>query len=145
MFSFWRGGGAGLLVLSALWFAGCGGGSSGPAPSPTRTPVPGTTATPTGTPISGNVIIVRLRDASGLPVDGVASLVAGADTFRLGTTGGQASFAGFVAGNYLASAQVNGRTQSKTFNAANGTTTVDLIFATGITPTPAGTVPPPPF
>ena len=145
MFSFWRGKGAVLLVLGALWFAGCGGGSSGPTPTPTGTSGPGATATPRGTPVSGNVIIVRLRDANGLPVDGVVALVAGADTFRLGTTTGQASYAGFVAGNYSLSAQVNGRTQSKTFKAANGTTTVDLVFATGITPTPAGTVPAPPF
>ena len=145
MFSLWRGTGVALLVFSALWFAGCGGGSSGPTPTATSTPVPGTTATPSFTPISGNLIIVRLRDASGLPVDGVVSLVVGTDTFRLGTTSGQVSFAGFVAGNYSVSAQVNGRTQSKTFAATQGTTTVDLTFSTGITPTPAGTIPPPPF
>ncbi|RYX82120.1 hypothetical protein EON83_21135 [bacterium] len=141
MFSLWRGTGAVLLVFSALWFAGCGGGNSGPTPTPTNTPRP----TATGTPTSGNLIIVRLRDSSGTVVDGVVSLVVGNDTFRLGTTSGQASFAGFIAGNYSASALVNGRTQSKTFAATNGTTTVDLVFPTGITPTPAGTIPPPPF
>ncbi|BCM92395.1 hypothetical protein IAD21_04274 [Abditibacteriota bacterium] len=145
MFSFWRGTGAVLLTLSALWFAGCGGGNSGPNPTPTNTPRPGATATPTGTPASSNLIIVRLRDTSGTVVDGVVSLVVGADTFRLGTTSGQASFAGFVVGNYSVSAQVNGRTQSKTFTATQGTSTVDLVFPTGITPTPAGTIPPPPF
>jgi hypothetical protein len=145
MFSLWRGTGAVLLVFSALWFAGCGGGSSGPTPTPTNTPRPGATATPGSTPASGNLIIVRLRDTSGTVLDGVVSLVAGSDTFPLGTTSGQVSFAGFVAGTYSISAQVNGRTQSKTVVATNGTTTVDLVFPTGITPTPAGTIPPPPF
>ncbi len=141
MFSFWRGTGAVLLTLSALWFAGCGGGSGGPTPTPTNTPRP----TTTGTPNSSNLIIVRLRDTTGTVLDGVVALTVGGDTFRLGTTSGQASFAGFVAGNYSASAQVNGSTQTKTFTATSGTTTVDLVFPTGITPTPAGTVPPPPF
>lgn len=147
MFSFWRGVPPVLLTFGALWLVGCGGGSSGPTPSPTptRTPVPGASATPTGTPISRNLIIVRLRDASGSPVDGVVALSVGKDTFRLGTTSGQASFAGFVAGSYSVSAQVNGRAQNKSFSAANGTTTVDLVFASGITPTPVGTIPPPPF
>lgn len=145
MFSLRRGLGAALLVVSALWFAGCGGGSSGPTPTATSTPVPGATPTPSLTPVSGNLIIVRLHDASGLSIDGVVSLIVGADTFRLGTTSGQASFAGFVAGNYSVSAQVNGLTQSKTFTSVKGTTTVDLTFATGVTPVPAGTIPPPPF
>ncbi len=145
MFSFPRGAGAVLLVFGALGFVGCGGGSSGPTPSPTRTPVPGATATPAGTPISRNLIVVRLRDAGGAPVDGVVALTVGADTFRLGTTSGQVSFAGFIPGSYAGSAQVNGRTQSKTFAATGGTTTVDLVFPTGVTPTPAGTIPPPPF
>ena len=145
MFSFPRGTGAVLLVFGALWFAGCGGGSSGPTPSPTRTPVPGVTPTPGGTPTSRNLIIVRLRDSGGAAVDGVVALTVGADTFRLGTTGGQASFAGFVAGSYAISAQVNGRTQSKTFVAAAGATTVDIVFPTGVVPLPTGTIPPPPF
>ena len=139
MFSFWRGLGAVFVLGSALWFAGCGGGSSGPTPTPTST------SRPTATPIAGNLIVVRLRDNTGAVVDGVVALTAGADTFRLGTTGGQASFVGFAAAAYAVSAQVNGRTQTKNITSTKGTTTVDLVFSTGITPTPAGTIPPPPF
>ncbi len=128
-----------LLLAGALYLAGCGGGGGGPAPTPTATP------TATATPVSGNIILVRLRDAGGALVDGVVTLTAGASTFRLGTTGGQASFAGFVAGNYAVSASVNGQVQSQNFSAGNGTTTVDISFPNGLTPTPAGTIPPPPF
>lgn len=126
------------LLAGVLAFAGCGGGGSGVAkPTPT--------AKPTGTPVNGNTLTVRLSDASGLSADGVVSLSLGINTYRLGTTGGQATFVGFAAGTYSLSAQVNGQTQTRSVAVGQGATTVDFSFASGVSPTATGTIPPPPF
>lgn len=107
------------------------------------TPTP--TARPTGAPTNSNTLTVRLKDASGLSADGVVSLSLGINTYRLGTTGGQATFVGFAAGTYSLSAQVNGQTQMRSVMVAGGATTVDFSFASGVSPTATGTIPPPPF
>jgi len=140
MKSFWRPTLALALLGGALAFAGCGGGGGG-----TSMPSPTPTATPRGTPINGNTILVRLFDSSGLSADGVVSLAVGINTYRLGTTGGQATFVGFAAGTYSLSAQVNGQTQTRPVAVGNGATTVDFSFAAGVTPTATGTIPSPPF
>lgn len=127
------------LLVSALWVTGCGGGSSGPSPVATRTPVP------TGTPVTNNLIVVRLSDSGGLAVDGVVNLTVGLNVYHMGTTGGQASFVGFAAGTYSLSAQVNGQTQTRPVPVASGTTTVDFVFSAGVTPAPTATIPAPPF
>lgn len=127
------------LFASALWLAGCGGGSSGPTIGATPTPVA------SGTPIANNLIVVRLSDSSGLPAEGVVSLTIGIRSYRMGTTGGQAPFVGFAAGTYSLSAQVNGQTQTRSVIVANGTTTVAFVFGTGVTPAPTATIPPAPF
>jgi len=129
------------LFASALWVAGCGGGSSGPTPRATATP----TASPTRVPIANNSIVVRLSDGSGLGVDGVVSLTIGINVYRLGTTGGQATFVGFASGNYSISAQVNGQTQTRSVVVGTGTTSVDFAFSADVTPAPTATIPPAPF
>jgi len=96
-------------------------------------------------PTNSNTLTARLSDASGLSADGVVSLSSGINTYRLGTTGGQATFVGFAAGTYSVSAQVNGQTQTRSVTVGNGATTVDFSFASGVTPTATGTIPPPPF
>lgn len=127
------------LLASALGVAGCGGGGGGPTVHATPTPAA------TGTPVANNLILVRLSDSSGLAADGVVSLSIGINTYRMGTTRGQASFVGFAAGTYSLSAQVNGQTQTRSVAVGSGTTTVDFSFGTGVTPAPTATIPAPPF
>ncbi len=135
----WRFSPAVALLASGLCVTGCGGGGSGPTVRPTPLPVA------TGTPVANNLISVRLNDSSGLAVDGVVSLTVGLNTYRMGTTGGQASFVGFAAGTYSLSAQVNTQTQTRSVPVGSGTTTVDFLFGTGVTPAPTATIPAPPF
>lgn len=129
------------FLSSALWVAGCGGGSSGPTPQPTATP----TVSATRTPIANNSIVVHLSDSSGLAVDGVVTLTSGINVYRLGTTGGQATFVGFAPGTYSISAQAGDQSQTRSLTVGSGTTTANFVFQSSVTPAPTGTIPPTPF
>jgi len=78
-------------------------------------------------------------------VDGVVTLTSGINVFRLGTTGGQATFVGFAPGTYSISAQAGDQSQTRPVVVANGTTTADFVFQSSVTPSPTGTIPPAPF
>ena len=126
-----------LAVPFLLLGIGCGGGGGNGGPSPTARPH----RTPTATPVGLNRLTIRLTDDAGRPVDGVVTI----GTFVRATIGGDAIFTGFVPGTYTASIAVNGRTATKRFAAAPGTTLVSVLISANFGSNPTATPPARPF
>ena len=134
-----------LFTLLPLLLVGCGGGGGGGSSGggggggggSTRTPTP--TRTPTGVP--GVAVVVQLRDPSGAPVDGVVTV---GGTVRA-TTNGDVSITFPTTGAQTVSVEVNGVVTTQTVNVVGAGTTVTITINPGVTPTPSGTIPPPPF